>query len=828
MGKIGLKNIIMISVLFIFILSTVIIFLLFNNYYRVSTKNKFVSENMYSARIAKEMIEKEKNDMLLMARELAKSDVVYYAAKTGIYIAVDETTVGEGKEPKIVKTKMDKLKYITLLNLSGRTRDLNRQIFRYDHASKKFFLEASSRGQNFEGNSGEEKYLYDALGDGTSSSIEVTTTEEKDGKIFIKAICPIGLDTRWIPLILATAENIPGIVASTEQIEGAFLRNIKQVTNRDIVLIKDEKIIVSTIYDENVHINKNEKIDIKFNDDEEYFNTEIKINEKNMILTFFPIKNYEGKIIAYMGTGTPAEEVLAVFSKGIKSFIIYEIIFSLVLMFVLYFVIVNSFKPLGEIVKHIKSVGEGNYENKILINAQTELKILANSVNNLTEIVQKREGELKNINYTLEQKIEERTKKLQLSINRLKSIGKMISTVFTEQKEKNAIAYILALITSKAGLNYKKAIYFSLDEQKHNLIYRNSFYNMEMFGDNGRDDEERFGNSVEEGEVAQARLKIPMKEDDNIWKALYEKTVVYKKEKCIYFIEGSSKPIEFSNFFVVPVEYENKKYGVIVAEKFKSDKEPDDEETDILKILSMNLALFFENKRLEHEGIENEKLVALVQLSKGIVHELRTPITGIVGFAGIVKKNYPTEKMIQEYMEVIINESERIDNMAADLIEYAESEKSEIRPEKVSVYSIFSMALEKLKVEIESNGIKIINEVERSTYIYGDKMKLLKVFIYILKNSIEASRKKDPQIKISATDNNRKVIISIRDNGGGISEEKIEHVFEPLMTTKIQGTGMGLSIVKNIIEKHSAQIDIVSKENVGTDVSIVFDIKDRI
>lgn len=824
MGRLSLKNMIMISVFFIFLLSTGTLFYIFNEFYKRNTKEKFINENNYSATVAKELLEKEKNEMLLMARELAKNDVVFYGTKTGTYIAVDETTIGKDKEPKIITSKMNKLRYITLLNLSRRTRDLNRQIFRYDKTEKRFYLEAASRGMSFGGNDGSEKYLFDSIGDGVKAAQEFTFVEEKDDVLYIKAVCPIGLDTRWLPLILANAENIPGIVVSAEQIEGAFLASIKKIINKEVILVKNKKIIGSTLYDENAGMMKNEMVDIDFKAENDFFNIETNISGKKMLVTFFPIRDYNGKVVAYMGTGIGTDEVLAVFSKSIKSFIIYEIIFALFLMIILYFVLVRSFKPLGQIVGHIKNIGNGYYSDKITVETQQELKILAESVNNLADIVQKRETELRSINQTLEKKVAERTKKLQLSINRLKSIGRMISTVFTERKERNAIAYILALITSKAGLDYKKAIYFALNEGKHTLVYRSSFYNMDIFEGRENEDEDRFGKMLKDKEMEEERLEIPMREEDSFWQALCDNTVLHKKETARYFIKSSSKAIEFTNCLIVPVEYESKKYGVIVAEKFKDDVDVDEEEIDILKILSMNLALFFENKRLEHEGIQNEKLLALVKLSKGIVHELRTPITGIVGFANIVKKNYPNEKLIQEYMSVVIKESERIDNMAADLIEYADSEKSEMKLEKVNLRSVMTSVLEKLEEDIEQNQIEVTNDIDKDVFVYGEKNSLSKALLYLLKNSIEASKKREPSIKISALDNHRKVILSIRDNGIGIPEEKLEHIFEPLVTTKLQGTGMGLSIVRNIINRHSAKIDIISKENVGTEVSIVFDI----
>ena len=118
---------------------------------------------------------------------------------------------------------------------------------------------------------------------------------------------------------------------------------------------------------------------------------------------------------------------------------------------------------------------------------------------------------------------------------------------------------------------------------------------------------------------------------------------------------------------------------------------------------------------------------------------------------------------------------------------------------------------------------KIIIEeslIDDEVYINGDYNRLKQVLINLVKNSIEAINKDDGKIFISTNLNNNCFYIVIEDNGCGMSEEILSKIEEPFYTTKKNGTGLGISLSKEILEAHNFKIEYKSNENVGTSVTI--------
>ena len=116
--------------------------------------------------------------------------------------------------------------------------------------------------------------------------------------------------------------------------------------------------------------------------------------------------------IGYIGVGFYLSELNHLYKKSIRSFITYLLIFSVILFLILYFLMSKLFKPFDNIVKIIQDIGKGNYRNKLKIRARKELQVVADSINNLSSEVEKRERELEELNKNLESKVESRTVEL--------------------------------------------------------------------------------------------------------------------------------------------------------------------------------------------------------------------------------------------------------------------------------------------------------------------------------------------------------------------------------------------------------------------------------
>ncbi|MBP8016929.1 GHKL domain-containing protein, partial [Candidatus Gracilibacteria bacterium] len=297
-----------------------------------------------------------------------------------------------------------------------------------------------------------------------------------------------------------------------------------------------------------------------------------------------------------------------------------------------------------------------------------------------------------------------------------------------------------------------------------------------------------------------------------------------------------------NKFCTLPVSYEDKSYGMIILGLSNNKEFPDDEEKEILKIFTTNFAVYCYNKELEDEMMESNRLDTLLKIASSIVHEVRTPLAAIKGFAGIVMNKinsfsavYLAEKendgeisefirKIKGYNKIILNETERIDGMAIDLLEYSGKDDYKYKFEKLNLKKIIDEVIDKKLKELEINDIKLDINIADNTEIIADKEKILKLFGNIIKNSLEnvdvLKEIKYISIKASQDKISKKTEIIFTDNGYGIDKEMMKKIFEPLVTTKIQGTGLGLTIAQDIIKKHKGDIKIFSEKEKFTEVSI--------
>ncbi|EEM09240.1 MULTISPECIES: ATP-binding protein [Bacillus] len=219
------------------------------------------------------------------------------------------------------------------------------------------------------------------------------------------------------------------------------------------------------------------------------------------------------------------------------------------------------------------------------------------------------------------------------------------------------------------------------------------------------------------------------------------------------------------------------------------------------------------------EKRESEKLVVIGKMAASVGHEIKNPLSSLRGFTQLQKEKYVDDK-VYEHM---IDEIEHINNMISELMVMATC-----KPSTYSSYlveEIVSNALKEMSAEINRKQLYLIYDVAPDQIkIDCDHRKLKGVFLYIIKNAIEAMGHGGTlQIHINKR-NEDGVIVSIVDNGCGVQEENLQRITEAFYTTKKNGIGLGLTVACKIIEEHDGKIHITSKRNVGTKVDIILPI----
>ena len=218
------------------------------------------------------------------------------------------------------------------------------------------------------------------------------------------------------------------------------------------------------------------------------------------------------------------------------------------------------------------------------------------------------------------------------------------------------------------------------------------------------------------------------------------------------------------------------------------------------------------------------------QFSSDVSHELRTPITVILAQSDYALQYSDTLEETKESLEVINRHAKRMTNLINQIMELSKLERQkEIEKEKINLSNIVLQLLEDYKPLLESKNLNLVYNVEKDLRIQGNKIMLERVFLNILMNAVKFTK---TNIEVSLTREDKTAVLKIRDDGIGISEENKKFIWERFFQVndsrnkeENKGSGLGLSMVKKIVDLHSATIDLESELEQGTCFTIKFNMQ---
>ncbi|MGD6775718.1 PAS domain S-box protein [Sutcliffiella horikoshii] len=224
-----------------------------------------------------------------------------------------------------------------------------------------------------------------------------------------------------------------------------------------------------------------------------------------------------------------------------------------------------------------------------------------------------------------------------------------------------------------------------------------------------------------------------------------------------------------------------------------------------------------ERKQAEALMLQSEKLTVAGQLAAGIAHEIRNPLTAIKGFFKLLEREMEEKK---EYFDIIESELSRIELILSELLLLAKPHQVYVHP--VSVHSLLKDVTTLLETQAIMNNVWFDLKLKaNSPTIKCDENQMKQVFINLIKNGIEAMPS-GGTIYIDTEESGDEVVVTLRDEGTGISEDIIKRLGEPFFTTKTTGTGLGLMITFNIIKNHHGTVNVTSEVNKGTQIEVRF------
>lgn len=196
-------------------------------------------------------------------------------------------------------------------------------------------------------------------------------------------------------------------------------------------------------------------------------------------------------------------------------------------------------------------------------------------------------------------------------------------------------------------------------------------------------------------------------------------------------------------------------------------------------------------------------------------HELKNPLAVCNGYLEMFPE--ASKKDQDKYIEIMQNEIKRSLTIINDFSSLGKIKNIEV--EEIDICYLLEEIKEILEPLFKKNKAKI--EIpDDEIYVEGDYNRLKQVFINLFKNSLESKRKEDLVVNVKIKEDNNNCIISMKDNGNGMSKETLEKIYNDFFTTKETGTGIGIPYIKEIIELHHGTLTYKSRENRGTTVLI--------
>ena len=228
-------------------------------------------------------------------------------------------------------------------------------------------------------------------------------------------------------------------------------------------------------------------------------------------------------------------------------------------------------------------------------------------------------------------------------------------------------------------------------------------------------------------------------------------------------------------------------------------------------------------KRAEKTTLQMEKLGVAARLVRILAHEVRNPLNNINLAVEQLHPDVENEDA-KLYLDIVDRNSKRIGDLVSELLN--SSRPGEMRVEKKPLQKVLDESLAASMDRIMLKHIQLeVDYPSEAAWIMADSEKLKIAFLNIIINAVEAMPEENGRLSIAVRPENSQYSVTIHDNGAGISEENLAHLFEPYFTSKRNGMGLGLASTLMILQAHKAVVDVQSDvdQNHGTTFKLVFD-----
>lgn len=539
--------------------------------------------------------------------------------------------------------------------------------------------------------------------------------------------------------------------------------------------------------------------------------------DKEYFTAFHPIKNNKGEVIGSIFVGLPEKAFTEIRRENLRSISIAAIFGSAAALVIVLIITQRITKPLKLLTSGIKEIEKGNLDVQIPIadkgKTEDELTRLTLTFNDMVKAlkIQIEETSL------LLKSIEEKNREL-LQTNR----------ALQSSKEQLEVAYEEAQTQSEeleSANEELRILNEDLDKKTKELLDVNKRLKTE------EETASRTKNELQSIFDGIQDNIIFFDLDYNIIKAntaFFNKFPFDKKDlstkKCYQLLQKRDTPCEVC---AVRDTY-NTKTTNFREERGRSEKIlqkfafPVKNSSGILTGVVEHIKDVTDQRMIEQQLIQAEKLTSLGEMLSGVAHELNNPLTGIIGFSELILEKEPLPD-IKNSISKINKEALRCKKIVQNLLTFARRHAPE--REYININDIIQTALELREYDLNVNNIKVATSLDLNLPMtMADAFQIQQVFLNIINNAQHAMIEHEGKgmLTISTSFKNDIITIRLSDTGPGIAPENLSRIFDPFFTTKGvgKGTGLGLSISYGIIKEHGGRISVASKLEEGAAFTI--------
>ncbi len=296
--------------------------------------------------------------------------------------------------------------------------------------------------------------------------------------------------------------------------------------------------------------------------------------------------------------------------------------------------------------------------------------------------------------------------------------------------------------------------------------------------------------------------------------------------KNYYPLQAAVKEMMIEHIaLVIPFQWEEGLLGFLLVGDKRNGKNFTIMEIEALEALApamamaISRALLYQNlKRKDLQMMQSEKLAALGEMAASFVHGIRNPLGIISGSAETLKKKIP-EPVQSEMIQFIREESERINRMLTNFLEFAKPKPPTFQ--EVNLKDILRRTVDLSSIPARERGVQVVQEYPQDKVsLFLDPEQIHEAFVNLELNALEAMPA-GGTLRITLTQKeNKDVIIRVSDTGVGIPAGRESKIFDPFFTTKEQGTGLGLTIVHTVVKNHGGTISVANNDGGGATFTI--------